>query len=140
MLACLVFGRILILFVCVGLINMCRTKEQRASFKDGLVFWWGGIVRGSICFALSLKGNTNHTPVIVTSTFTIVIVTTFVIGSFTDTFLRAINMKNSPVLSIFLVSFFVFVLFFSCFCFFLFVYYKYLSHCCLLFFQFFLRF
>ena len=57
-----------------------------------MVFWWG-IVRGAIYFALSLRKTTEHSPIIITTTFAIVIITTF-IGSLTETFLICIGMKN----------------------------------------------
>merc|ERR1712129_464964 len=59
-----------------------------------MVIWWGGIVRGAICFALSLRKTTTHSPVIITTTFAIVIVTTFAVGSLTETFLICIGMKD----------------------------------------------
>ena len=97
MLLVLIFGRIIIVGVCVLMINVCRKGPNRISIKDQMVFVWGGIVRGSICFALSLRKETTHSPVIVTTTFMIVILTTFSIGSLTDTFLRCIGMKDDSI-------------------------------------------
>lgn len=97
MLAVLIFGRVIIVGVCVLMINACRKGPNRIPFKDQMVFVWGGIVRGSICFALSLRKETTHSPIIVTTTFMIVILTTFSIGSLTDTFLRCIGMKDDSI-------------------------------------------
>ena len=94
MLTVLVIGRVVVVFFCVLLINICSKKGKRIGAKRQMVFWWGGIVRGAICFALSLRKTTEHSPIIITTTFAIVIITTFLIGSLTETFLICIGMKN----------------------------------------------
>lgn len=94
MLTVLVVGRVVVVMVCVLMINLCSKKGKRIGAKKQMVFWWGGIVRGAICFALSLRKTTEHSPIIITTTFAIVIITTFLIGSLTETFLICIGMKN----------------------------------------------
>eukprot|EP01083_Nonionella_stella_P071076 190660_1 len=98
MLSVLVIGRIVVVVVCVFCINVCAKK--RLGIRQQLVFWWGGIVRGAICFALSLKTNTAHAPIIVTTTFAICIITTFAVGSLTETFLMCIGMKDAHPASV----------------------------------------
>ena len=94
MLCVLIIGRIIVVFVCVLFVNLCSRSSHRIDFKKQMVFWWGGIVRGAICFALSLRKVTAHSPVIVTTTFAIVILTTLCIGCLTETFLICIAMKD----------------------------------------------
>ena len=101
MLTVLVVGRVVVVVVCVLMINLCSKKGKRIGAKKQMVFWWGGIVRGAICFALSLRKTTEHSPIIITTTFAIVIITTFLIGSLTETFLICIGMKNVKSLSLF---------------------------------------
>eukprot|EP01084_Bolivina_argentea_P279962 478694_1 len=74
--------------------NYKNNNNKLINMKKQFVFWWGGIVRGAICFALSLRKETPHSPIIITTTFAIVIATTFVVGSLTETFLICIGLKD----------------------------------------------
>merc|ERR1719203_2057740 len=95
MLSALIVGRVVVVVLCSFLLNcFCANKKAQIDLKKQMVIWWGGIVRGAICFALSLRKQTPNSSVIVTTTFAIVILTTLTIGSLTETFLICIAMKD----------------------------------------------
>lgn len=56
--------------------------------------WFAGL-RGAVSFGLALSAATKNRPYIVTTTLTIVVITTFVMGGFTERLLRFLGLRAS---------------------------------------------
>ncbi len=60
-----------------------------------IVMWFAGL-RGAVSFALSLSVSTENRPYIVTTTLTVVVVTTFILGGFTEKLLTCLGLSGAP--------------------------------------------
>lgn len=68
-------------------------RKKPISLKMMVVMWFAGL-RGAIAFALALTSDSNHRPVIVTTTMTIVIFTTLVCGTLTSPLLGRLGLSK----------------------------------------------
>jgi NhaP-type Na+/H+ or K+/H+ antiporter len=59
-----------------------------------VVMWFAGL-RGAVSFALSLSVSTENRPYIVTTTLTVVVVTTFILGGFTEKLLTCLGLSGT---------------------------------------------
>lgn len=66
-----------------ALFNLFVHPRRRLSFRLQLMVWWSGL-RGSVAFALALNAPGKNTPMFLTTTLAIVMITTIVGGGMTE--------------------------------------------------------
>lgn len=93
-------ARAFAVFIPLGLyilINRCRGKKVTLSFKQMLIIWFSGLIRGAIAFALSEQINSSlspHRDQMVTTTLMVVLITTIVFGGLMAVFAKLIGLKS----------------------------------------------
>eukprot|EP00475_Leptophrys_vorax_P029011 TRINITY_DN4231_c0_g1_i4.p1 TRINITY_DN4231_c0_g1~~TRINITY_DN4231_c0_g1_i4.p1 ORF type:complete len:533 (+),score=130.41 TRINITY_DN4231_c0_g1_i4:59-1657(+) len=87
-----VVSRALNIFPFANIANLGR--RQKISLDMQIVMWFAGL-RGAVSFALSLSVSTDSRPVIVTTTLTVVVVTTFVLGGLTEKLLTYLGLSGA---------------------------------------------
>lgn len=92
--ALILVGRAVHVFPVLSLSNLWRREGQKATGKVQSMVWFAGL-RGAIAFALAilLPESIPGRDYLITTTFLIVIITTFLIGSTTVPILKALDIK-----------------------------------------------
>eukprot|EP00659_Diplonema_papillatum_P015948 gene15948-24392_t len=94
LLGALVVLRGVVVFSFMSLANYTANPDQKLSYREMGVIWFGGIIRGVLAFALSVSMSEEYAPQrdgLVTTTYVIVIITIVVGGIFAKPVFRVFN-------------------------------------------------
>jgi NhaP-type Na+/H+ or K+/H+ antiporter len=90
-----VISRAFNIFPFANIANLGRREKITRDMQ--IVMWFAGL-RGAVSFALSLSVSSENRPYIVTTTLTVVVVTTFILGGFTEKLLTCLGLSGaSPI-------------------------------------------
>ncbi|KAJ4849696.1 Sodium/hydrogen exchanger 2 [Turnera subulata] len=112
LLGLLMLGRAAFVFPLSFLSNLAKkSPNERIDFKQQIVIWWAGLMRGAVSMALAYNKFTSsgHThlranAIMITSTITVVLVSTVVFGLLTKPLIRFLLPHPKPQLSTITVS------------------------------------
>ncbi|KAG4394153.1 hypothetical protein AAZX31_03G222600 [Glycine max] len=97
-------GRAAFVFPLSFLSNLTKkTQSEKISFREQVIIWWAGLMRGAVSMALAynqftLSGHTElrTNAIMITSTITVVLVSTMVFGLMTKPLIRFLLPINPP--------------------------------------------
>ena len=89
-------GRAAAVFIPLGIFAACKKFKISINFKQMLIIWFSGLIRGAIAFALALKipsEISTHKDQLVSITLLIVLMTTIILGGLMAAFAKLIGLS-----------------------------------------------